>query len=51
MANTVPIRILKTRLDRQCNILEIGKVRLEAIEYGARKALSGFHLNSGPLYL
>ena len=41
--NTLPVSIFKTRLGRQGNVLEIGKVRLEAIENGSGKAQGSLH--------
>ena len=31
LSHTLPIRILESRLGRQCNVLELGKVRFETI--------------------
>ena len=41
--HAVPVGVLETRLRRQGNVLEIGKIGFEAVEYGARETLSPFH--------
>jgi hypothetical protein len=43
LLDTVPIGIFKPGLCRQGNILELGKIRLKSIEYGARESLSSLH--------